>query len=377
MKIFLLIHVSIILLIPLYISSFSLNTHFELFCDDFCTKVSSGSNLLYSEGTGGESCEPKYFDKVINIEDQISIDCTNNKREFGFSGSIDYHYFTATTNRQQFWTVEGDKCQERKVEGGYNMLKDYYLLMGIKNLDGRMNKNTCTFKYQLSLCLNNKIYINDNKDILFEDFLKVERGTNFNDLTMIVNANSNNHGMIKLVKDGNIESSNEVSGGHVVNYQVVDRYIIDSFSFSVYAKDKQFSNDEIEFDTNCQGNIIVCGEHCSKCDELTFACSGCDKNYAMKEDNQRDCFDTIVTIPNYFYDSNNDIFKKCPSQCSSCSKPTSRTTEYICDECSTNFPYYYKQGNKYKCIITCVPDYILGFSHECIHVCNPDRKSVV
>ena len=105
MKIFLLIHVSIILFIPLYIYSFSLNTHFEFFCDDFCTKVSSSSNLLYSEGTGGESCEPKYFDKVINIEDQISIDCTNNKREFGFSGSIDYHYCTATTNRQQLKVI--------------------------------------------------------------------------------------------------------------------------------------------------------------------------------------------------------------------------------------------------------------------------------
>ena len=106
----------------------------------------------------------------------------------------------------------------------------------------------------------------------------------FNDLTMIVNVNPGNEGIIQFEKDGNIIDNGEVSGDYLIKYIHNKTCVIDSFTFSIHAKDKQFSNEEIEFNPGCLANIVVCGVHCEKCDEYSnFYCQFCEKGMHLKK----------------------------------------------------------------------------------------------
>ena len=151
---------------------------------------------------------------------------------------------------------------------------------------------------------------------------------------------------------------------------MVYRYVEDSFSFSVYAKDKTWSNEEILFEADCKGYIVVCGINCLLCNENnSYQCLECETNYAVKEDDLNNCYDIGTTIPNYYYDPQGNIFRKCPEQCKLCSYPSVGNPQYMCDECSPNFPYYFKQNDKNECKKTCNPNYIVEFSYECTHTC--------
>ena len=203
-----------------YTISYSIKAYFELFCDDYTIQAYSGSKTLYSQNPFGLTCKVHKFEKVINVEDQISISCKNIRREFGFAGSVDYHYFKVTTNNKNLWTIEDNSCNDNSVVGGYNNL-DKYTLIGITNHGKAMNSKICTFSFDLfdiGLCSNKNIYYNSNKQLLFTDFLQIEKGDYFNDLTMIVNVNPGNEGIIQFEKDGNIIDNGEVSGDYLIKY---------------------------------------------------------------------------------------------------------------------------------------------------------------
>ena len=360
--------------LPFYSISYSIKAEFEFFCDDLAQKVTSGNTTIFEHHyIWSSGYKPKKRKESIDLDNKISFECRNDGLDFGFSGAIDYYYFRATTNRAEYWRVENVICEERRIKGNYNLLKKYDLI-GIDNSDGKMNNQICTFIYKLSVCNKKVVFINDSTSILFEDFVNVEKSDYFNDLTMIVSTNVNNKGTITFKKNGNIvDYFTEVSGGHIIDYQIKDRYIKDSFTFSVQAKDKKFSNEEILFASDCQGIIVVCGLNCKSCDENTFICKECENNFVFKEDNQRDCFDKTISIPNYYYNLQEKKFRKCPEQCKSCSNSSPDLSDYICDECADNYKYYYKQGNKYKCVDKC-EHFTVEFTNECTSTCNSPFK---
>lgn len=129
-----------------------------------------------------------------------------------------------------------------------------------------MNKRECTITYSLSFCRNNLMYVFKDTEISFENYLLVERSSNWDDIDISIISNGDNKGTINYINDnGDILSTNDIKGAYRINYHINQRFTTDTFSFELLAKERKYSSDELSFDT-CTATIVVCGTGCSKCD---------------------------------------------------------------------------------------------------------------
>ena len=76
-----------------------------------------------------------------------------------------------------------------------------------------MDKTECTITYSLSFCRNNLMYVYQDTAILFDNYLLVEKSTNWDDIDISIIPNDNNKGTINFINDnGDIQSINEIKG---------------------------------------------------------------------------------------------------------------------------------------------------------------------
>ena len=356
--------ISLVLLVS-YLCDPKIKVNFELFCDDYCSCVKNGNKDIYRSSTN--ACSIRRFEKEINIFDSLSFSTKNLQRDFGFSGAVDYHYFKITTSNKFIgWTIsgEGNKCVEKSITGTYNPLKQYHCF-GFKY--GQLNYKTCTLSYSFSFCRNNNVYINDHSEIDFAEFLIAEKSEYFNDLDIIVFPNLSNNGSISYINGNEETRDTNIKGAYKIKYLVNEHYVNDTFSFKMISKDKQFSKDEIEFET-CNATIVVCGEHCSLCDPSeNYKCKQCDKGYAFKVDDPNVCYDKNDDIEKYYYQSYNNTFMKCHDNCKTCSQAPSNDKQN-CDSCKDTDYYFLQDNYLLSCSDTC--NLTLGNTQRCLTDCG-------
>ena len=103
-----------------------MSVSFEIFCDDYCTKIYNSNKVIFSKGKDkyekGCYINP-IFDLMIEIKETVGFTTLNSKAEFGFAGAVDYHYFKIHTgNRNIKWIVTDSNCDSKKRDYGYNEL---------------------------------------------------------------------------------------------------------------------------------------------------------------------------------------------------------------------------------------------------------------
>ena len=126
----------------------------------------------------------------------------------------------------------------------------------------------------------------------------------------------------------------------------------------------------MSFDT-CTVTIVVCGTGCSKCNtEDSYHCEECATSFALKVDDNKNCYDKDSVIPHYYYQSSNNTFMHCHPNCELCKKEPSDTNNN-CEKCISSLPFYYIKDNLYTCVNNCYSgDVRLGNSYQCATSCT-------
>ena len=93
-------------------------------------------------------------------------------------------------------------------------------------------------------------------------------------------------------------------------------------------------------DVNNQSTYLLCYSRCKTCskrgDETEMNCDTCKDIFFIIEGNPTNC---VSSVPNgYYYDKNNNIYRKCDSSCESClTGPSSSKTN--CEHCKSDYKY--------------------------------------
>jgi hypothetical protein len=123
-------------------------------------------------------------------------------------------------------------------------------------------------------------------------------------------------------------------------------------------------------------NFTKCFYSCSTCkllgDTNMHLCSTCKNNFFPLEDNVRMCYSKDSSVPGYYLDFANSIFRKCYKSCSQCSGPgdifTTNCTQCdpnytICSDCTT---MVYKDS----CVDSCPPLAVYDATSKTCIDCN-------
>ena len=103
--------------------------------------------------------------------------------------------------------------------------------------------------------------------------------------------------------------------------------------------------------------IALCDTKCSKCDKESQEKNKCiicnnDNNYYGKYEEinseYKTCNNKNTILDGYYFDSSNNIFKKCFRSCKSCSE-TGTESNHKCEECISGYQFNSEIGTGKNC----------------------------
>lgn len=364
---------------------------FTMKCDDFCYQLIDGNDI--TEIPDNKIEEHRYkdftFSKEFSFLNPIILVIENRNGEFGLGGSIDFKYFTLSSDDYDLWSLgkEGEKCTDYAYK--YNGTFTSLLNVG-ETLNGE--KCTCTLNMERCNPINEVTYITyttpdisyNIKDLLLVRWSEAE----CNNIKTVIAFSSLQGGAFHV-------EGNTISDGDIIPLDKPLKYVSKGDETTIGKTDiaKLDYKDESGTYTlvSCERRIITCGLNCARCDENK--CIECMNGYSFLESlESTGCVLKSDYDTEYQYESSSNLLYKCYESCDTCNgrgnddihnctqcKAGYYSYEVINDiniqvkncvnDCTkvTNFPYL--NGNE------CVAQCDLLFRNECVSSC-PDEYIV-
>ena len=143
-----------------------------------------------------------------------------------------------------------------------------------------------------------------------------------------------------MAADQKFNTSNQI----IFNSNVAQKYEV---IFRNYGK-------VIEETKDCTFYIRVCYQTCSKCydldsDDNNHQCKECKLGYYPCEDNYNCKTKEEMIGSNYYFDEDEQIFKRCYLSCATCNSK-SLESKNNCIKCATSYHFIYNELDKKTCI---------------------------
>lgn len=172
--------------------------HYNIFCDDRCIDISNNGMQFQFTTENGEHnrSQIRESDMDVDLSFPIVFNVYNVDGQFGFSGNLDFYYFSISTNKD--WIVEDNKCKQYlrpEQDHHWNLLEQYFLLEINTNYSNFDDYN-CYFTYQLDLCKDNTFYIYQDELIFIENLIKPTKSSGFDSLSVSIDYNISFKGQI-------------------------------------------------------------------------------------------------------------------------------------------------------------------------------------
>lgn len=94
-----------------------------------------------------------------------------------------------------------------------------------------------------------------------------------------------------------------------------------------------------------------CFDSCKTCNSEGTAqsnnCIDCRTDYYYSFYDNTQCWNMTTKPDNFYLDTNDNVFKKCPNECASCIMSSGSVT---CSTCNNIDEYYSIQGNSSQCV---------------------------
>ena len=349
---------------------------YQVFCDDYTDQFLIGETSIVADNVHNEAI--KIYEGSMSVEfyPSIIVTCTNLYSDLVFTGTFNFYYFSISTDKHTEWNITGENCVENVIQGGFNKLEHLYPI-GMNNSDGKFNHKSCTYTYNFRLCPKKTMYFTETTtEVKIDGFLDVEKGQYYEFLEVYATFPNTLIGTFLFdMQDGlgyvSTEPFKIEKSEFDIKYTIVQRHIIDTFSFDVTSKDMEnASNPDIHFDT-CYVNFVVCGINCVECRTDNFFCTKCKNGYAFIEGNEYDCTLIQDPYPYYYYITNENKYYQCYETCELCSK-LGDNTNHKCSQCLASYPYYYIDNENLKsCLYGCdAPLHYKENSNECVDNCD-------
>ena len=118
-----------------------------------------------------------------------------------------------------------------------------------------------------------------------------------------------------------------------------------------------------------------CFDSCKTCNSEGTAqsnnCIDCRTDYYYSFYDNTQCWNMTTKPDNFYLDTNDNVFKKCPNECTSCIMSSGSVT---CSTCNNIDEYYSIQGDSSQCVQPPQPGYYLdlisGSLQQCYNLCE-------
>ena len=165
-------------------------------------------------------------------------------------------------------------------------------------------------------------------------------------LTMTITRELRGVNMIELNEIANFDDS------YIATIEVDSSYENENMMFMFVDENAFYYNHD------CNTTIIFCNDKCEVCSEIpddkTSHPTQCDTcltgYYPLIDVEPLDCYGNSETVPNYYFDTNANVFKKCHEKCETCSGSfTDRNMN--CVTCKSPYSRIEAQNGEIGCLI--------------------------
>ena len=357
-----------------------------IFCDDYLEEIylvkENNTKKVIAKGWKGKWSEPyKFNDLDADPGSLIQFSCYNNEAWTYGAGcflinekcycynfdNIDNKEYSKTEKYNGVVIFENNKtCNiEIKFLKEYNK-KEYYSYQHFIPLD--VNEIEC-IKDNYIMVPNNMEYI-----INFSDFIKSP--FNLTNLNISIERNSEYFTLNKTKL--NSTTKFKITNNLTFLYKKGHKKIKIKFkNYGVFLEDTK----------SCELGIRVCYNSCLDCYDKDpnnddHQCKSCKNDYFFKENTTNCMTKEQMANENYYFDENEEIFKKCYNdclhcegkgdsdnmKCLDCKSPKYYTYQNNCIDDITNYYYSEKEKKYFKCYKTCHSCY--ENSNEDAHYCK-------
>ena len=323
-------------------------------CYSACTECSFFGNETNHNCIKCNNSENYYF-----IEEDNSHNCySKDSIELGYFLDEDNKIFKKCSNRCLTCSNNSENCTKCINESYHfhpNIENNCIMQDELPNNNYYLDKSDDKYKICYERCLvctgpnetdclscnNSKGYYSKEDDIKCYSIDEIEEGFYFDYINNTIKKCNNR--CFSCNQSGTNEESNCIKCNNNESYHF--HPYIDNHCITKYELSSNYYLDPAD------DKFKICNERCSECDGPNETqCVSCNNSngYYSKEDDTM-CYSIDEIVDGYYFDSNNNIIKKCNNRCFSCNQ-SGTNEESNCIKCNNNENYHFHPYIDNHCI---------------------------